>query len=237
MRLKVCRSCGRGMPKDCTQCRHCGTDTLSVFIKKKAFNVTMLTLITCIVSFTAYKAVEIKEYIVNPPITHFDLSYDANRFSDLKNLDSYGDNNWLYRFSNKTSESGYKGVSAQTISTNIVKLKSYGSSKMELNLVRNKSNEFEVLFQLMGQFDCDISKKNCKLTANFDKSGPEKFDFKKAPNGRDDLIYIVNKEDFIKKLKSSKTVSIGVNVYNSGSATYYFNVKNLILNFNDSWAK
>lgn len=231
MRLKVCRGCGRGMPKDSTKCIHCGTDTLFTTIKKKSFNVTILSLITCIVSFTAWKAIEIKEYIENPPVHYFDLSYDPDKFLDLKNIDSYGDNNWLYRFSKKSDGSSYKGISAQTISTNIVKTKYYGSSKMELNLVRNKTNEFEALFQLMGQFDCNVSKKSCKLRVRFDGNSFEEFEYKKVPNSKDDLIYIVDKNKFIKKLRNAKKITVGVNVYNSGVVNYYFNVKNLILDF------
>lgn len=231
-RLKTCRMCGRGMPKDCTKCQYCNTETLGVVMRKRLFDFSMVSLVLFGSWFIAHKAIEIKEYMENPPIHQFDLNYDVEKFADFKNIDDFGQNNWLYKFSGDATK-GVQGVAAQTISTNVAKLKMpYGSSKMEITLVKNKKDEVEVLLQVIGQFECTTAKADCHLVARFDNQKAERFNFKIAPNGRDDLIYLVEKEKFVERMKASKQLALSVNIYNNGFVKYYFNVKNLIFTFN-----
>lgn len=237
-RLNVCRSCGRGMPADCTKCVHCNTYTWGALIKQRLFNTTAVILILGGSWYTTNKVIEIKNYMENPPIHQFDLNYDVEKFAEanIKNADDFSKNNWLYKFSGGSG--GIKGVAAQTISTNVAKLKSpYGSSKMELALIKNKEKEFEAMFQVIGQFDCQQENKNCQLIIRFDNNPVEKFKYKLAANGRDDLVFITDKERLLKNLKKSKKMIVSTNIFNNGIVRYTFAVNGLVFDFNETATK
>ncbi len=46
---------------------------------------------------------------------------------------------------------------------------------MELALIKNKEKEFEAMFQVIGQFDCNPEKKNCQLVIRFDNNPVKSF--------------------------------------------------------------
>lgn len=234
-RLNVCRKCGRGMPADCTKCVHCNTYTWGALIKQRLFNGTAVALILGGSWYITNKVIEIKNYMENPPIHQFDLNYDIEKFAEanIKNADDFSTNNWLYKFS--SGSNGVKGIAAQTISTNVAKLKApYGSSKMELALIKNKEKEFEAMFQVIGQFDCKKEKKNCQLVVRFDNNPVQNFEYKLAPNGRDDLVFITDKERFLKNLKKSKRLTVTANIFNNGNVRYTFAVNNLVFDLGES---
>lgn len=234
VKLRVCRKCGRALQPEVYICEHCNTPTVSMLIRQKFFSVATLFLVAVGSWFITKKTIEIKEHIENPPIYQFDLNYDVDKFANINNLDDFTDNNWLYKFSG--SGGSVDSAVAQTISVNIVKLKDpYGSSKMELNLVRNKDDDIEVLIQLMGQFDCQKKKAGaCVLTMRFDNNPIETYEYSLAKNGRDDLIFISDKKRFFENISKSKKLMINAPVFNNGLNKYYFNVNNLIFRLNET---
>lgn len=233
-KLRTCRNCGRVLQPNMGICEYCNTPTIPMLIRKKFFSFSTLVLVAVGSWFITMKTIELKEHMDNPPIYQFDLNYDVDKFANIRNLDDFTENNWLYKFSG--AKGSIDSAVAQTISVNIVKLKEpYDSSKMELNLVRNKEKDVEVLIQLMGQFDCPKKKAGaCSLTVRFDNSPIQTYEYTLAPNGRNDLIFIKNKREFIENLKKSKKLMINAPVFNNGLNKYYFNVNNLIFNFGDS---
>lgn len=99
---------------------------------------------------------------------------------------------------------------------------------MELALIKNKEKEFEAMFKVIGKFDCNPEKKNCQLVIRFDNNPVKNFEYKLAPNGRDDLIFITDKENFLKNLKKSKRLTVTANIFNNGNVRYTFAVNGLV---------
>lgn len=65
---------------------------------------------------------------------------------------------------------------------------------------------------------------NNYITAKFDEGAPKKYYFNEAADGSSEMVFLINKSEFIKRCKQAHNIKIDIPIYHAGRPTFTFHV-------------
>ena len=136
--------------------------------------------------------------------------------------------NWEY----DESEDEMRGetsyfASNESINTVELQFPYQGGTRLNILLRDNAKHGKDIMFIVnKGQIFCGYQ--DCHVNIKFDDGEVQRYETTEAEAGSSEVLFLTNNiGGFVKKLKSSKTVTVEVNFYNHGAEQFKFDVYGL----------
>ena len=96
-----------------------------------------------------------------------------------------------------------------------------GSNYGQLTVRQHPQYGLDVIFAVdKGQFSCSIY--NCKAVVKFDEGAPVTYSASEPADHSSNVMFIQNKQDFIRRAKSAKTIRVQTTYYQNGDQVLTF---------------
>lgn len=132
---------------------------------------------------------------------------------------------WVYR-AEENKMSGGTSYYASLNSSNTVSFHSPydGAQHGRLTVRTDPLQGRDIFFSIKkGQILCQFSS-NCEILVRFDDGKPEKFSGTGPSDNSTDMVFILNYDRFLGKLRKAKTMRLSTNIYQEGSPMFEFDV-------------
>lgn len=230
--LVTCKDCGASISRNAESCPSCGAPNKS---KPKQYGCgTLIALfIVGLVMFAAIKDA-IKPTPIAPPPLPSEMQSSAppppkkseptpeQRAAAEEATARAAGLRWVY-YDSPDKMTGKSWRFAEIKSVNLVDFDFpyQGSQRATLTLRSHPTKGRDVIISLeRAQFLCGTS--GCSVGAKFDAAAPVKYAVSEPADHRSNMLFIDSDEQFVKRLRSSKTVMIEAQFYQQGSRVFEF---------------